>query len=211
MKRMLACAVIVSAGCFRTGYYDPWAQRGITMRPEARREQGQAKAMWEGRGNPWADLKKPTNVIGGESSFKGGAPARTHPRRNPPSQKISGGEVARELDVLAARVDRLERIVGSGGATKATAPAAAPRPAMTIYKVHPDGQTAWVTAGSSAGVNKGQTFQVTRGGTAVAQVQVARVWPNVAELSLLWANGKLQRGDVLEPAAAAARALEGLK
>jgi len=203
MKRMLVCAVIVSAGCFRSGYYDPWAQRGITMRPEARRQQDQAKAMWEGKANPWADLKStPTNVIGAESTFKGGAPARAQPRRNPPSQKISDGEVTRELQVLAARVDRLERIVGSGGATKATAPAQAQRPAMTVYKVHPDGQTAWVAAGSAAGINKGQTFQVTRGGTAVAQAQVARVWPNVAELSVLWANGKLQRGDVLAPAAA---------
>jgi hypothetical protein len=183
--------------------YDPWERRGVTMKPEARREQQKAKDAWEGKGDPWSDLKeKPTNVVGGESRFKNETPGRAQPRRNPPPQKIPDAEVMRELQVLAARVDRLERMMLSNAATKAATPAPAPRSVMTIYKVHPDGQTAWVASGSTAGINKGQTFQVTRGGTAVAQVQVSRLWPPVSELSLLWANGKLQRGDVLAPAAA---------
>lgn len=200
MRWMFACAAVLAAGCFPIQQQDPWGQRGVVMGTEARREQDRAKAMWEGRGNPWADLKSPSGVIGGDSSFRGGSAARAPSRWSPPPARETDTEVAREVQVLAARVDRLERLLTSGSAPKAAAPVApVAKPALTIYKVHPDGRTAWVTAGSSSGVTQGQTFHVTRGGAAVAQVQVARVWPNVAELSVLVANGKLQRGDVVTP------------
>ena len=116
MRWMFACAAVLAAGCFPV-QPNPWERPGIVMGTEARREQDRAKAMWEGRGDPRADLKKnPANVIGGESALGGGAAARAPSRRSPPSAKLTSGELAREVEVLAARVDRLERLVASGGA-----------------------------------------------------------------------------------------------
>jgi hypothetical protein len=106
----------------------------------------------------------------------------------------------RDLQHLSARVDRLERMVTTGApaphATVAPAPAAPlAAAALEIYQVSPDGRSAWVSKGSSKGMKQGQTFQVKRGNEVVGQVQVVRVWPEVSELSVLWSNGAVKRGD----------------
>ena len=215
VKRFIASAVVLASGCMiiQTA---PWGRRGIVMNDAARSDQARAEAVWHGRADPWAEIGTvPSGAIGVESGFSGGVPGTQATRtlsatRRPPDGTLSGAELTREVEVLAARVERLERTVArgaEGAGANATAgadtraAAATPSPARLIYKVHPDGQTAWVHAGSTSGLKPGQTFRVTRGGKAVAQVRVARIWPNVAELSVLWANGKLARGDSVVPAA----------
>jgi len=116
----------------------------------------------------------------------------------------SVGELERELRVLSARVERLERNLGASAGAQAPAAPAAGAAVASIYQVSPDGQTAWVSVGAQAGIKEGQSLQVKRGGTVVAQLQVARVWPQVSELSVLWANGTIQRGDQVVVAAPAA-------
>ena len=197
MKRILAVSVAaLAAGCIQLADEDRWGEQPVFTRAKPAAPRQDVRAAWRGEADPWAETKRTpadANVIGGESAFvekgaKAGAPA---------AGRSSGSALGREVAVLAARVERLERLVGATGPAPAAAADAAPTAA--IYKVHPDGRTAWISAGSAKGVRKGQGFRVVRGGTVVAQVQVARVWPNVAELSVLWANGELKRGDGVVP------------
>jgi hypothetical protein len=160
-----------------------------------------ATAVWQGKGDPWKDAAKPSGaVIGGDSAFEKGRGASAAGR----SSRGAAG-VERELRDLDARVDRLERLVAAGGVgtsarpARASAPARAPGRPVEIYKVDRTGQIAWIAAGTRRGIKEGQTLQVMRGGRAVAQARVARVWPDQSELTVLWASGKLQRGDSAVP------------
>ncbi|MHC5057059.1 MAG: hypothetical protein ACYTKD_20470 [Planctomycetota bacterium] len=193
-------ALCLSAGCIHLASSDPWMSGDVIGVKKAAPEPD-LTATWRGEADPWKGVEKPPGaVIGGDSAFdkgKGAAAARS-------AASVSRGSpgVEREVRALAARVDRLERLVGTGApapAPRASAPALPSARAVEIYKVDPTGQTAWIAAGTRQGIQDGQTLQVMRGGKAVAQARVARIWPDASELTVLWANGKLQRGDSVTP------------
>ncbi len=197
-----ALALGLSTGCIHLVRNDTWGSgEVIGVTKPAPDPAPSAATVWQGKGDPWKDPAKPAGaVIGGDSAFEKGR-----------GESVAGGSsrgtagLEHELRDLDARVDRLERLVASGGVgtsaspARASAPARAPGRPVEIYKVDPTGQTAWIAAGTRRGMKEGQTLQVMRGGKAVAQARVARVWPDQSELTVLWANGKLQRGDSVVP------------
>ncbi|MHC4252789.1 MAG: hypothetical protein ACYS9X_27030 [Planctomycetota bacterium] len=198
-KSMFAVsALCLSAGCIHLASSDPWMSGDVIGVKKAAPETDLA-ATWRGETDPWKDTgKAPGAVIGGDSAFDKGKGAAAVKSATSTGGGSSG--VEREVRALAARVDRLERLVGtSAPAPRASAPARASVQAVEVYKVDPTGQTAWIAAGTRQGIKEGQTLQVMRGGKAVAQARVARIWPDASELTVLWANGKLQRGDSVTP------------
>ncbi len=199
MKSILAiAALVVPAGCIHLAGPDPWKSRDVISQPKPAARSDLA-AEWRGEADPWKDAEKsPGAVIGGDSAFEKGRGAGAAPL------DVRGGtsDVERELSALSSRVDRLERRAEPGASARtprASAPAMPPERPVEIYKVDPSGQTAWIAAGSQRGMKKGQTLDVMRGGKAVAVARVVRVWPDTSELAILWANGKLQRGDSVVP------------
>ena len=205
MKSIFAlAALVVPIGCIHLLARDPWMS-GDVIGVKQTAPKTELGAAWRGEADPWKGTEKvPGAVIGGDSALDGGkgaaaaADAASSDRGDHGAPSVEGRLVA-----LAARVDRLERLVESGaagGAPRASAPPSKPpaRP-IDIYKVDPSGQTAWISAGTEKGIEKGQTLDVKRGGKTVAVARVTRVWPDTSELAILWAAGKLQRGDTVVP------------
>lgn len=195
MRNFGLCAAFLLAGCFVSPDAPaPGEPAGVigarTMQTE---QQFQAMAR---QAQSWGKEVQAPAVIGGTSTFERGAAASRG------TSDTSLAELAREVRVLSARVERLERNMAGSAAQAPAAAIAGGAPVASIYQVSPDGQTAWVSVGSSSGIKEGQSFQVKRGATVVAQVQVVRVWPQVSELSVLWASGTIQRGDQLVAVAA---------
>jgi len=203
-KGILAIAgLVLFAGCVHIVKNDPWMSGDVIGVKKTAPEPDLAVA-WRGEADPWKDAEgSPANVIGGESALDGPGAARGIAgavSSDPRPSNASGLEG--ELRALAARVDRLERRAGTGVAVEArSAPrAAAPskRP-VDIYKVDPAGQTVWITAGTRTGIEKGRTLDILRGGKAIGVARVVRVWSDRSELAVLWASGKLMRGDTAVP------------
>lgn len=206
-KSMVAAsALCLSAGCIHLATNDPWMSGDVIGVKKAAPEPDLAAA-WRGEADPWKGAEKsPGTVIGGDSAFDRGGGAAAVRSASSLDRGDRGGRgapgVERELGDLTARVDRLERLVEPGavaGAPRASGPRLPSAQAVAIYKVDPSGQTAWIAAGTRNGIQEGQTLQVMRGGKAVAQARVARVWPDASELTVLWANDKLRRGDSVVP------------
>jgi hypothetical protein len=124
-----------------------------------------------------------------------GAPPVNAYNATPPSAQ-NDYALSQEMQVLSARIERLERLMApQAAAPVAPMPTPVTQPTLSIYQVSPDGRIAWISSGTSSGIRQGQTFQIVRGSNAIGQAQVTRVWPGVSELSVLWSNGALQRGD----------------
>jgi hypothetical protein len=204
MKSLFAlAALVVPIGCIHLLARDPWMS-GHVIGVKQTAPKTELDAAWRGEADPWKGTEKiPDAVIGGESALDGGkgaaaaADAALSDRGNRSAASVEG-----QLVALAARVDRLERLVDSGAASaapRAAAPSKPPARPIDIYKVDPSGQTAWISAGTQNGIKKGQTLDVKRGGKSVAVARVVRVWPDSSELAILWASGKLQRGDTVVP------------
>jgi len=203
-KGILAIAgLVVSAGCIHLVKNDPWMTRDVIGVKRAAPKPDLAAA-WRGESDPWKDVEKsPGSVIGGDSALDGAGAAEavagaiTSDRGGPGASGLEG-----ELRALAARVDRLERRVGTGVAAQgrpAPRTAAPPKRAVDIYKIDPTGQTVWIGAGTRAGMEKGRTLDIVRGGKAIGVARVMRVWADRSELAVLWASGKLKTGDTVVP------------
>jgi hypothetical protein len=191
MRYAALAALALAGGCFVVPQpaSSTWGDPSGVIGGRTAEEEREFRAMSERGASGWGESG---GVIGGRSAFEAGSVKAAG------SSRADVASLEQEVRVLSARVERLERLVGSGGS--GTAVAAAPAAAsLTVYQVSPDGQTAWVSSGTTSGISQGQTFQVRRAGENVAQVQAARVWPKVTELSVLWANGPLKRGDSVVP------------
>ena len=193
--RWTLVGLIVLTGCFRNLAAPAPGEPGNVygVRTVGQEQEFQRLTREAANWNPNA-APQSRGVIGAGSGFE---QPRGRAYTAPRSTTVVAADAAtrREVEVLAARVDRLERMVTTGGPA-AAAPQAAPAPAaLEIYQVSPDGRTAWVAKGSSKGMKQGMEFQVKRGDAVVGQVQVVRVWPEVSELSVLWSNGAVKRGD----------------
>jgi len=195
--------LVVSAGCIHIVKNDPWTS-GHVIGVKKTAPEPDLAAAWRGEADPWKDAERaPGNVIGGDSALDGAGAAEAV--AGPvPSDRVGPGAsgLEGELRALAARVDRLERRVGTGVAAQgrpAPRTAAPPKRAVDIYKIDPTGQTVWIGAGSRSGMEKGRTLDILRGGKAIGVARVVRVWADRSELAVLWASGELKSGDTVVP------------
>jgi len=194
--------LVVSAGCIHIVKNDPWTS-GHVIGVKKTAPEPDLAAAWRGEADPWKDAERgPGNVIGGDSALDGAGPGNTVAGATPSDRGGPGASgLEGELRALAARVDRLERRAGIDVAAQGrpVPPAAAPKRPVDIYKIDPTGQTVWISAGSQRGMEKGQTLDIVRGGKAIGVARVVRVWADRSELAVLWASGKLKRGDTVVP------------
>lgn len=199
MKRTFAGVIAVAlAGC--GGRQNEWAQPGVIMAQDKALDAATRAEMkrWE---KSVASTKVPEpgpgGLISGGRVRKSVTASAGSPAGEAPRGRLAAVEQA--VRVLTARVERLEAKAGAP-ARRARAPrAVSSGKSFNIYTVSPDGQAAWVAAGSAHGVKEGQLMQVVRGGQVVAQVQVAKVWPKVSELLVIVSTGGVKKGDKAVP------------